>query len=50
MNYLRAKLKLVFSLVSFSQKNKTYKMGSGVCVSVCESVCMCVSVVSFGPP
>ena len=41
---------LLFSLVSaFSQKkNKTYKMGLGVCdclsVSVCVSVCMCLCV------
>ena len=37
----------LFSLVSaFSQKNRTYKMGLGVCVCLF----VCVSVYSFGPP
>ena len=36
---------VIFSLVSaFSQKNKTYKIRLGVCVSVCVSVCVCVCV------
>ena len=34
-----------FSLVSaFSQKNKTYKMGIGVCVCVCTCVSVCVTL------
>ena len=46
----------VFSLVSaFSQKNKTYKMGLGVCVCVsvcvfvCVSVCVCVCTILVPP-
>ena len=35
----------IFSLVSaFSQKNKTYKMGLRVCVSLCVCLCVCVCV------
>ena len=38
---------IIFSLVSaFSQKNKTYKMGLRVCVSVCVCLYVCVSVYS----
>ena len=39
----------IFSLVStFSQKNKTYKIGLGVCVPV--RVCVCVCVQFWSPP
>ena len=38
----------LFSLVStVSQKNKTYKMGLGVCVCVCMYVCMYVCMCVF---
>ena len=47
------------SLVSFSKKKKTFKMGSRcvcvcvsvyVCVCVCVSVCVCVCVQFWSPP
>ena len=58
---LRQEGDVLFSLASFFEKKKTYKMGSRcvcvyvcvcLCVCVCVCVCLyvCVSVYNFGPP